>query len=64
MSSEKNDINQNFKDRKFMLLLYTDNPEHMRALEHIKKNYDYAAILHNKDEYEEDVYDLIDKNKN
>lgn len=38
-----------FRSRNFMLLLYPDNEEHMLVLEHIKLNYDYAYICHNKD---------------
>lgn len=47
--SEKNAKNYN---RNFLLLLYPDNPEHVKSLELIKRLYDeYAFILHNKDEY-------------
>ena len=38
-----------FRDRKFALLLYPDDDSHMKALETIKKSYDYACILHDKD---------------
>lgn len=39
-----------FRDRKFMLLLYTDNVEHTNALKIIREKYsDYAFILHDKD---------------
>lgn len=40
---------EKFRDRKFMLLLYPDNKEHVNALELIKQSYDYAYILHDKD---------------
>lgn len=40
----------NFKDRKFTLLLYPDNLEHRTALKIIKHKYkNYACILHNED---------------
>lgn len=42
-----------FRSRSFMLLLYPDNEQHAQALDIIKKSYDYASILHNKD-YNED----------
>ena len=40
---------EKFRDRKFALLLYPEDATHMQALEIIKKSYDYAAILHDKD---------------
>ncbi len=41
-----------YRSRKHFLLLYPDNQEHIKALEVIKNNYDYAMILHNKDSKE------------
>lgn len=38
-----------FRDRKFSLLLYPEDSTHMDALELIKKSYDHAFILHDKD---------------
>ena len=35
--------------RNMCILLYPDNKDHMKALEIIKKTYDFAGILHNKD---------------
>lgn len=40
---------ENFRDRKFMFLLYPDNESHMKALETLIKSYDVAYILHDKD---------------
>lgn len=40
---------EKFRDRKFALLLYPDDSTHMDALEVIKKSYDHAYILHDKD---------------
>ncbi len=38
-----------YRDRVFMLLLYKDDETHVEALEHIKRSFDYACILHDKD---------------
>lgn len=38
-----------FRDRKFCLLLYPEDETHVKALEIIKSNYDYAVIEHNRD---------------
>ncbi len=38
-----------FSDRKFALLLYPEDKTHMEALEKIKRSFDYAVILHDKD---------------
>lgn len=40
---------EKYRGRVHMLLLYPDNERHMVALENIKKSYDYAGILHNRD---------------
>lgn len=41
---------EKFRDRKFCLLLYPlENESHRVAIDIIKKNYDYALIVHNKD---------------
>ena len=40
---------EKFRDRKFCILLYPDNAEHVQALEKIKASYDYACVLHDKD---------------
>lgn len=45
MTEEKN----HFRDRKFCLLLYPEDETHVKALEHIKRNYNYALICHNRD---------------
>lgn len=42
---------ENYKDRKHMLLLYPDNESHVEALDTISKSYDYAAVLHDKDRW-------------
>ena len=38
-----------YRSRTHMLLLYPENEDHKKAYEIIKKTYDYASILHNKD---------------
>ena len=38
-----------YRSRVHMILLYTDNENHMKAYEIIQKTYDYASIIHNKD---------------
>ena len=40
---------EKYRSRKHCLLLYSDNQEHMEALEKIKLMYDCAYILHDKD---------------
>lgn len=42
-------LEDKYRDRKFMLLLYPEDPTHVRALEVIKGSYDHAVILHDKD---------------
>lgn len=42
-----------YRSRTHMLLLYPEDESHMNALDLIKKSYDHAVILHNKD-YTED----------
>lgn len=42
---------EKYRGRVHMLLLYPDNKEHMEAFEKIVKSYDYASILHNRDEW-------------
>ena len=39
---------KNVRDRKFNLILYPDCESHVKALEKIKSEYDYAYILHDK----------------
>lgn len=47
-----------FKDRKYVAVLYPEDPTHAAALEKLKSGgYDYAAILHDSDVYEEDGKD-------
>lgn len=40
---------EKFRNRNFRLELYPDDATHVKALEKIKNEYDYAAILHDKD---------------
>lgn len=40
---------ETFSDRKFALLLYPEDKTHVNAMEIIKRSYDYAVILHDKD---------------
>ena len=47
-----------FKDRKYVAVLYPEDPTHAAAMEKLKSGgYDYAAILHDSDVYEEDGKD-------
>lgn len=47
-----------FKDRKYVAVLYPEDPTHVAAMEKLKSGgYDYAAILHDSDVYEEDGKD-------
>lgn len=49
MSEEKKEVKK-FRSAKMRLLLYPDDPTHVKALELIKENYDYAYILHEAEE--------------
>ena len=42
-------LENNFKSRSFCLLLYPDCKAHINALNFVRQNYSYAAILHDKD---------------
>lgn len=43
-----------FRDRKFCMVLYPEDPTHAAAIEKLKSGgYNYAAILHNEDIYED-----------
>lgn len=47
-----------FKDRKYVSVLYPDDPTHAAAMEKLESGgYDYAAILHDSDVYETDGED-------
>lgn len=47
-----------FKDRKYVAVLYPEDSTHAAAMEKLKSGgYDYAAILHDSDVYEEDGKD-------
>lgn len=49
MSDDKN----KFKDRKYVAMLYPEDPTHAAAMEKLKVGgYDYAAILHDSDVHE------------
>lgn len=43
------------KSRTFALELYPEDNTHVEKLEYIKKYFDYAYILHDKDKWEEDT---------
>lgn len=43
------ELNEKWRDRKFCVLLYPDDPTHCAALEKIRSEYDYLCILHDKD---------------
>lgn len=45
------------KFRTFACELYPEDSEHLKILEYIKKYYEYAYILHDKDIWEEEVVD-------
>lgn len=46
---------QKFKDRKYVAVLYPEDPTHVSAMDKLKSGgYDYAAILHDSDVYETD----------
>ena len=46
--------NPRIRDRKFCALLYPEDPTHAAAIEKLKTGgYNFAAILHNKDVYED-----------
>ena len=49
MAKEKNEV-MRFRSAKMRLLLYPDDPSHVKALERIKEDYDYAYILHEAEE--------------
>lgn len=40
---------EKYRSKNFNLVLYDEDETHIRALEYIQKNYDYAMILHDKD---------------
>lgn len=43
-----------FRDRKFVAVLYPEDPTHAECIEKLKTNgYNFAAILHDKDVYED-----------
>lgn len=47
-----------FKDRKYVAVLYPEDPTHVLAMEKLEAGgYDYAAILHDSDVYESDGED-------
>lgn len=47
---------ENLRSKTFNLLLYPEEDKsHLNALEYIRAHYDYAAICHNKDVFEEDT---------
>lgn len=49
MAKEKKE-DVRFRSAKMRLLLYPDDPSHVKALDIIKENYDYAYILHEAEE--------------
>lgn len=45
---------EKFRDRKFIAVLYPEDPTHVECIERLKAGgYNFAAILHDKDVYEE-----------
>lgn len=52
---------ERWKDRKFRLLLWQEDPSHIAAIEELKAaGYKFAAILHDKDVWSEDDPELGD----
>lgn len=49
MTEEKNEVIK-FRSAKMRLLLYPDDPEHVKALKIIEESYEYAYILHEPEE--------------
>lgn len=45
------------RSRTFACELYPEDNDHMQILEYIKKNFQYAIILHDKDKYEKNIID-------
>lgn len=45
------------RSRTFACELYPEDNDHMQILEYIKKNFEYAYILHDSDKWENDVLD-------
>lgn len=45
---------EKYRSRAHMVLLYPDNAEHCKAIEKIKRSYDYAMILHDRDFWTEE----------
>lgn len=52
-------MNNEIRSENWTIELYPDNEKHMKILEYIKLNFEYAYILHNCDVY---VDNIIDKN--
>lgn len=47
---------EKMRSKTFNLMLYPEEDKsHLKALEYIRANYDYAAICHDKDTFEEDI---------
>lgn len=47
---------EKMRSKTFNLMLYPgEDKSHLKALEYIRANYDYAAICHDKDTFEEDI---------
>lgn len=55
---------EKMRSKTFNLMLYPEEDKsHLKALEYIRANYDYAAICHNNDTFEEDttINDVVHK---
>ena len=56
---------QQKKARRWGIILWTDNPTHINALDYIKRNYqNYIYILHNLDVKEDNTLKKLKKLKN
>lgn len=45
-------MSENYRHRNHALLLYPDDPTHVKAVEIIQQSFDFALILHDKDVYD------------
>lgn len=50
-------MSERFRDRKYCMVLYPEDPTHLAVLELLNKGYSYIGILHDKDTWTEDDTD-------
>lgn len=51
---------EKYRARNFVAVLYPEDETHVEAMKKLQSGYKYAAILHNKDIYDEDDTDIAD----